>query len=487
MEDWTEKYRPKTLTEVIGNKKAVLTLKRWADSWKNGIPKKRAVILTGKPGIGKTSVAHALGRDYGWTVIELNASDARNAKIIKAVATAGAMHETFTDNGVFLSSQQGKRKLIILDEADHLYDSVKTGGTSRDAETVVDYSDKGGKKAIVNTIKNTQQPIILIVNDFYGLIKGGGEPLKQLCLTIQFYPPYPNETLKLLKKICHEEEKQVDITVLRVISDQCSGDIRSAINDLQSICLNKKQVDAAALQSLGLRDRSKLIFDVLRDIFLTTNIEAIRENSFLLDEDPKQMILWINENLPNAYVNLEDLSKGYIQVSTADVFLGRVHRRNHYELWSYACDLMTAGVALEKNHPPKHAPYSFPFWLKKGKQIKPQRDIRRKIMEKLSQHVHSSQAKTASAMYPYFQNMFITDDTFAVNIARKLELTEDEILFLLGKKHAHKKEKLLQQMASPEQKPIKTTIPKEPDTPQKNKKKEEDKRQQQQQKLLLDF
>ena len=42
--------------------------------------------------------------------------------------------------------------------------------------------DKGGKKAIVETIQITKQPIILIVNDYYDLTKGGGESLKQLCL-----------------------------------------------------------------------------------------------------------------------------------------------------------------------------------------------------------------------------------------------------------------------------------------------------------------
>ena len=176
MEDWTEKYRPKTLDEIVGNERAISELREWANSWNSGNPKKRAVILSGKPGTGKTSSALALANDYRWTIIELNTSDARNATKIKNVATYGALNETFSSDGNFVSSREGGRKLIILDEADNLYERIEGGANKEDN----DLSDKGGKKAIIDTIKVTSQPIILIVNDYYGLIKGTGESLKQM-------------------------------------------------------------------------------------------------------------------------------------------------------------------------------------------------------------------------------------------------------------------------------------------------------------------
>jgi len=197
MGDWTEKYRPISLDEVVGNERAIIELRKWANSWINGIPKKRAVILSGKPGTGKTSSALAIANDFGWTAVELNTSDARNAEKIKKVATFGAMNETFSDNGMFISSRDGGRKLIIMDEADNLYERIE-GSNQKDNE----FSDKGGKKAIIDTINITQQPIILIVNDYYALIKGGGEALKQMCKLIKFYDPYPSSIFNLLKKIC---------------------------------------------------------------------------------------------------------------------------------------------------------------------------------------------------------------------------------------------------------------------------------------------
>ena len=103
MAKWTEKYRPKRLDDIIGNKQAKDELLRWANSWESGPPKKRAVVLMGDPGIGKTTASLALANDLGWQVIEMNASDSRNAEAVKNVAMLGAMGETFTDTGEFVS------------------------------------------------------------------------------------------------------------------------------------------------------------------------------------------------------------------------------------------------------------------------------------------------------------------------------------------------------------------------------------------------
>ena len=234
MEDWTEKYRPKTLRDIIGNERALSALRSWAERWNQGkLPDKRAAILSGKPGTGKTSTAHALASDLGWTVLELNASDARNESSIKRVATAGAINETFDITGGFIPVRKGGRKLIILDEADNLYEKLDKS----DSESGL--GDRGGKKAIIDTIRITRQPIILIVNDFYELTKGGGEPLKNLCNVIQFYTVNPGQIVELLKHICIQENISADIRALKTIVDRSKGDVRSAVNDLQSLCVNR--------------------------------------------------------------------------------------------------------------------------------------------------------------------------------------------------------------------------------------------------------
>lgn len=473
MGDWTEKYRPKTLDEVVGNERAIVKLRRWAESWKSGIPKKRAIILSGKPGTGKTSSAMALANDFGWTAIELNTSDARNAEKIRNVATFGAINETFSDNGNFVSSLDGGRKLIILDEADNLYEKITSSSNNQN-----DYSDKGGKKAIIDTIKITQQPVILIVNDYYGLTKGGGEVLKHLCQLIRFYDPYPSLIFNLLKKICLKEGINVELKVLQTIADRCNGDIRSAVNDLQSLCLDKTQVDVKSLSVLGYRDRERDIFDALREIFKTKNIKAIRDNLSNLDVDPKLRILWINENLPREYIDTNDMANGYHALSKADVFLGRTARKQNYTLWSYACDIMSGGIATAKTHNYPNDNYNFPTWLRERKSGRSYLDIRDQIVEKLNRTCHNSNNKSREFLLSYFTHMFRNDTDFAIKMKRKFDFSETEIKYLLGESHKHKLKEIL---LSLDVSPLKTTK-EEVEAPS-----EEEEKKENMQQSLLDF
>ena len=439
MEDWTEKYRPRILDEVIGNERAVIEIRKWAKSWDSGTPKKRAIILSGKPGIGKTSSAIALANDYKWALIELNASDARNATKIKSVATHGAVNETFDDHGHFISSKIGGRKLIVLDEADNLYEKIESSEKTED-----DYSDKGGKKAIIDTIKVTSQPMILIVNDYYSLVKGGGESLKNICELVKFYEPPPSAIFNLLKKICASENITVDLKVLQTIADRSKGDVRSAINDLQSICLDKEQVDVQSLSVLGYRDREKIIFDALREIFKTRDLKGIKDCILNLDADPENIILWINENLPSEYKDFNDMARGYEALSKADVFLGRTRRKQNYGLWSYACDIMNGGVATAKTHDYYNERYNFPLWLKELKDGKSDREIRDSISKKISKMCHNSSGKSKDFLSTYFVHMFRNDTEFAIRMKQKLDLTDNEVEYLLGKKYANKLKDILQ-------------------------------------------
>jgi replication factor C large subunit len=439
MEDWTEKYRPKTLRDIIGNDRAISTLRAWAEQWNQGeIPEKRATILSGKPGTGKTSSALALAHDLGWTVLELNASDARNETSIKQVATAGAINETFDDAGRFTPSHKGGRKLIILDEADNIYEKIEK------SEVENNLGDKGGKKAIIDTIRITKQPIILIVNDYYDLTKGGGEPLKQLCTVIQFYDIGPNHIVELLKRICREENIVADIRVLKTIADRSKGDVRSAVNDLQSLCLNRKQISIEDVDVLGYRDREILIFDALREMFKTKNLQNSRECMRNIDVQPEMLLLWISENLPREYLDVEDLVKGYDAVSKADMFFNRVNKRRSYELWSYACDLMSGGVSVAKTHSYGNTQYAFPSWIKEMKSNQPARMVRDSVVKKISKLNHTSEQKTREAILPQFQSLFRNDSRFACRMIKTLDFSESEAKYLLGKKYLHKMKDILQ-------------------------------------------
>jgi len=80
---WLEKYRPKVLTDIVGNKETVDRLKEIAHT--GNMPH---LILTGPPGIGKTTSIDCLAREllgdaYKNAVLELNASDERGIQVVR--------------------------------------------------------------------------------------------------------------------------------------------------------------------------------------------------------------------------------------------------------------------------------------------------------------------------------------------------------------------------------------------------------------------
>ncbi|UCG68626.1 MAG: replication factor C large subunit [Thermoplasmata archaeon] len=414
--DWAEKYRPKRLDEVLGNPQAINELRRWAESWERGIPKQKAVILIGDAGCGKTSSALALAREFGWGVVELNASDLRNADVIKSIAKSGAVNETFTDTGEFISTRHGGRKLIILDEADNIFGK----------------EDYGGVAAITATIKETYQPIILIVNDYYALVRRSPS-LKRMCKQIKFSRIHKTTVVKLLRSISQNEDVTVSNEALNALAEHSNGDLRSAINDLESICLGKNKITEKDVTVLGHRDSSINIFKAISGIFKATSYIKARESIYDLNEDPEHLLLWIDENLPLEYKRADDLAQAYYPISRASIYLGRVRRRQHYKFWGYANDLMTAGVALSKTNPYYgYTRYQFPSWLTNMSRTKGVRAVQKSLNEKLSSFCHTSGYVTQTSIFPYFKYLFEHEEDFNIHQIRDLELEAEEIAYILG-------------------------------------------------------
>jgi len=427
MENWTEKYRPKSLDSIVGNRIAVQKLKKWGEEWRTGSPAKKAVILSGKAGIGKTSSAYALANDFGWQVVELNASDTRSGDIIRRIALSGAVNETFTGLGEYSPSTSGGRKLIVLDEADNLYERDARGGSP----------DKGGKRAIIEMIEQTKQPIVLIVNDYYQLVKGGGNALKAMCEHIKF-GAVGEEMVPLLKSICRNEGIEVADAVVRYIASHSEGDVRGAINDLQTVCQGKKRVGMEAVSSLGYRNKEKEIFSGIREIFRARDFKTAERAASSINEPPDYLILWMDENLPIEYKSAMDVDRAYHFLSMADVFLGRTRRRQHYGLWSYARNLMFGGVAISKSHNYRsYSRYSFPSWLRKMGASKSARVNRKEVERKIGRYTHMSGRKSREIISS-ISGIFNANTRIAVEMAGKLGLTEDELALLVGKTRAKK-------------------------------------------------
>jgi replication factor C large subunit len=417
---WVEKYRPKSLREIEGNSQAIKDMLQWAEEWERGNPRYKALILVGKPGCGKTSAARALANDMGWGVIELNASDVRNEASIKKIAMVGAVMETFTDEGEFISSKKGGKKLIIFDEADNLYESK---------------DDRGGKRAIVETIKVSRQPIILIGNDYYSITSGiWGKALRSLAKTVKFTALRRTQIVKVLKRICSLEGIKCDVEALRYIAGTSGGDLRAAINDLQALAEGKEVLTYRDVVAVVYRDVRNEIYKSTLVVLHSDEFSKAKEALVNLDETPDFVLLWIEENMPLEYTKAEDLVRGYEYLSKADVYLGRVMRRQHYALWGYAMDMIAAvSIAKDKKYDKHPRKYNFPSWLMDMSRSRSVRGVRDSLGVKLGRIFHTSKQDILDSVLPDFSVMYDLDEGLRNYYTKILHLNESEISYMTSK------------------------------------------------------
>lgn len=419
---WTEKYRPKTLSEVEGNPSAVRELKAWADAWEEGRPDEPAVTLVGDPGIGKTSAALALANERGWSVIELNASDARNKDAIEKVATRGAVSQGFSATGDYQRAGEKQRKLIILDEADNVFGR----------------EDRGGMKQIAKTLKETQQPIVLIANDGYELSRRSST-VKRLSKEIKFKNVQDRTIGKILRRICQEEGIDAQIEAINALASHADGDVRAAVSDLESIARGTGRLTLDDVDDLGYRDQTATIFDALEDILQANDFQSAKEASYDLDEDPETLLLWIEENIPREYDDPTDRARAMDVVARADEFLGATQRTRYYRFWSYVSDLITGGVATAKQgNYSGWTRYQFPSWLRKMGRSKKQRKLRDDLGSKVGTAYHMGTKGAREHLFPLLGFISQRSETFATHVAADLDLTDDELALLLDTKKSAK-------------------------------------------------
>lgn len=401
--DWTEKYRPESLDEIRGNNKARDTLQEWATTWDEHTD---AAIVYGPPGIGKTSAAHALANDFEWDVIELNASDQRTADVIEKVAGEAARSGTLTGGN-------SGQKLVLLDEADNIHGN----------------HDRGGSQAITKLVKESSQPMVLIANEFYDM----SNTLRRNCEDIEFQEVGARSIKPVLRDICNREGIEYDDAAIADLAEKNSGDLRSAVNDLQALAQTDKRLSTDDIVT-GERDRKEGLFDFLDELIKTASAKEARDASMSVDETPDSLINWIDDNMPKDYRG-EELSMAYEFLSNADKWLGRVQETQNYSYWKYAGDNMTAGVAASRNGDKsgwtRYGPPS--YWSKLGRS-KGKRKKRDYIAQKIGEVSGTSMATARNEVMPYLALMthHCKNRELTVAMTTMYDLDADHISFITG-------------------------------------------------------
>lgn len=377
---WVEKYKPKKLGDVAGNKEQ---LRELADSVKRG----KSVLLTGPTGVGKTCSVEALSREIDADLIEMNASDIRTKDAI-----IEKMHHAAVQQSLFM-----RKKILLIDEADGLTSS--------------------GVTAVYELIKKSKFPVVVTANDAWSL-----PALRSACKNIELNNPTVYEIRDFLKKIAAAEGITVDDSVLKQLASIGGRDVRAAINDFEQIARGKKAVTMNDLEQLGYRDRETSIFDALKIVFKTSKIETALSAPDSVDVDPDMFMLWVEDNIAVEYERADDRANAYDAISRADVFAGRIIRRQSWELLKYQMDLATAGVALSKQEMyRKFTRYQFPTYIRMLSRSKATRSARKHVLSLVRRHCHCS-TEAATEYLPLLKR-----------IGKNIEWIDEETLGVIKK------------------------------------------------------
>ncbi|MEK6914791.1 MAG: replication factor C large subunit [Nanoarchaeota archaeon] len=386
-----EKYRVNSLDDIKGQDIAVEEVRNFIRIF----PSKKALILNGPVGTGKTSISIALAKENKMELFELNASDLRNRSSLEMVLKPSLEQKSFFSHS----------KLILMDEAD--------GITT---------SDRGGLPELIALINKTKFPIIITANDIW---QQKFSLLRKCCKIVNLKELKEKDIRNILIYVLNKENKKINEKILDSIAKNAKGDVRAALNDLESVILLEEQEI-----EFSEREKAQDIFNNLKILFqnkLDEDTVKIFDNS---DLNIDEILLWIEENIPFEYSG-KALARAYENLSKADVFKGRIYRQQYWRFLVYQNFFLTAGISsasILKNN--KFVGYKRPsrilkIWLSNQKNSK-----MKSIVNKYASFCHMSKKKAAKekSLLPFILNNLNS------KTLNKIDLNSEDIEYLKEKK-----------------------------------------------------
>jgi replication factor C small subunit len=233
---WSEKYRPKKLSEVVDQKEIIKGISNLIKS-----PDIPHMLFAGPAGVGKTTTAlciamELLGEEWRKNTLELNASDERGIKMVRERVKEFAASIKLADDKEF-----GKPKIIILDEADEM---------TSEAQTAL-------RRIIEDSARTTR--FIIICNYLSQII----EPIQSRCVVFRFTRLPKEDVIDHLKMICEQQKVKYEEKALARIYEATGGDLRHSINIMQAAAGMSSVSVASVTAAIGLSGRAR-VGEVLR-------------------------------------------------------------------------------------------------------------------------------------------------------------------------------------------------------------------------------
>ncbi|MEK6918056.1 MAG: replication factor C large subunit [Nanoarchaeota archaeon] len=394
-QNWVEKYRPKKFEDVKGQDLAVQKIKQFLDNFKKvgTFPKKpkKSMILYGPPGIGKTTLAHVAAKEANSELFELNASNLRDRERLREILKPALEQKSLIK----------ENKIILVDEVD---------GISK--------VDWGGLPELLVLVETSVYPVIITANDIwdrrFSVLRQKSEITQLKEIDYKTISP-------ILTEIARKENLKINPETITQISIKSKGDLRAAINDLQSI----SRLGGEAYFTFDDRNKEMDIFNALRLIFkgkpTDETLRIFDSVNLPLDE----IILWVEENIPAEYQG-EELAKAFDSLSKVDLFKGRIYKQQYWRFMVYESIFLGYGIsAAKKGTKTGFTSYKKPqrilkIWLHNQKIAK-----KKAIAQKYAHKVHVGE-KRALQDFPILKNIIKASKA----IQKELKLTEEEIEYV---------------------------------------------------------
>jgi replication factor C large subunit len=397
---WSEKHRPKTLQEMVGNEDARLIVIKWLAGWVSG---SRPLLLLGPPGTGKTTLVHTLARQLDYDAIEMNASDIRNKESLQARIIPVLQNTT---------NLIGKKIMLFLDEVD--------GISNRE--------DTGGLETLTNLIKEPTVPVIMAANKkSVKIIK-----LAKACKIVEFNPVPPRLLLLYLDHVLQSEGVKLGSDDKTSVIDNSRGDIRSLLNGAQSrvagysTLSNKDIVDVDIADAINGYFNADSMNQAMQFIMRADALYPDPRYRLISPEERRKDILAaLFSSMVSSQIEQHDLALLLDVLSRADMIVGRANASRQWHLLKYVNSLIATGL-YEKSRQKgiKYRQYSMP-WPVMGP-IFARSQSTRKILDELAPALHMSRSSAGLFVLPYLIRAMIDEKIDPVEFA--LDNFQDESL-----------------------------------------------------------
>ncbi|KAG9479618.1 hypothetical protein GDO78_011574 [Eleutherodactylus coqui] len=303
---WVDKYKPTSVKAIIGQQgeqSCANKLIRWLKAWyknhstddkkpsgkynkfggKDDGSSFKAALLSGPPGVGKTTTAVLVCEELGYSYVELNASDQRSKNSMKEVVAESLNNTSIKGFYSGTSKFVNSKHVLIMDEVDGMAGN----------------EDRGGVQELIALIKASKIPIICMCNDRnHPKIRS----LANYCFDLRFQRPRLEQIKGAMMSVAFKEGLKIPPPAMNEVILGANQDIRQVLHNLSMWCASSKALtydEAKSSASNAKKDIKMGPFDVCRKVFVSGEETAhmtLIDKSDLFFHDYSLAPLFVQEN-----------------------------------------------------------------------------------------------------------------------------------------------------------------------------------------------